>query len=80
MVGKGASNIERGSKMIIALRGKQRQALLGGYMVKGLKKSIDEVGSFGEDVCPALGRGKRTGCVWWKNGWGGSLIEKMETP
>ena len=55
--------------MIISLRGKQRQALLGVYMVKGLKKSIDEVGSFGEDVCPALGRGKSTGCVWRMNGW-----------
>ena len=38
MVMDSASNIERGSKMIISLRGKQRQALLGGYMVKGLKK------------------------------------------
>ena len=34
-----ASNIERESKMVFALRGKQRQALLGGYMVKGLKKA-----------------------------------------
>ena len=33
------SNIERESKMVFALRGKQRQALLGGYMVKGLKKA-----------------------------------------
>ena len=30
--------------------------------------------------CPALGRGKRTGCVWRENGWGGSLIEKAEKP
>ena len=37
-------------------------------------------GRFGEDVCPALGGGKRTRCVWWKNGWGGSLIEKAEKP
>ena len=34
MVMDSASNIERGSKMIISLRGKQRQALLGGYMVR----------------------------------------------
>ena len=81
MVMDSASNIERGSKMIISLRGKQRQALLGGWLVEvELKKSIDEVGSFGEDVCPALGRGKRTRCVWWKNGWEGSLIEKAEKP
>ena len=32
--------------MIISLRGKQRQALLDGYMVKGLKKSIGKEGEF----------------------------------
>ena len=32
--------------MNIALRGKQRQALLGGYMIKGAKKSIGKVSGF----------------------------------
>ena len=53
--------------MIITLRGKQRQALLGGYMVKGLKKSIDEVGGCGGMYAPQ-GGGKRTRCVWRMDG------------